>query len=158
MIHTCLHPDRERVLLIGENAYGAFFAVGNLTTDTLLMSARLSTSSGQVVVSHNGKLAAVVDEAAPGWGIGLPAVHVYDLTEYKHLATFDVRYDLPYYPGQACFFPSDQRLAVFSPIIPIGTEWLQTIDLRTMTLEAVVDTPFANVLGGGFGIGPRPAP
>ncbi len=47
--------------------------------------------------------------------------------------------------------------AVFSSITPIGSDWLQVFDLNTMTLEHVVDTPFYDVLGGGFAIGPRPS-
>ncbi len=152
-----LHPDGERVLLLGENSIGSFFVVGNLNTGELLMSARLSTSYGEIAISHDGEMAAVVDEASPGWGIGLPAVHVYDLVEYKHLGTLDVKYDLPYYPGQARFLPGDRRLAVFSSTNPIGSDWLQVIDLNTMTLEHVVDTPFYNALGGGLAIGPRPS-
>jgi hypothetical protein len=152
-----LHPDGERVLLMTENSAGAWFMVGDLNTGELLLAARLSTSEGEIAISNDGTLVAVVDEAAMGWGIGLPAVHMYDLVAYKHLGTLDVHNDLPYYPGQARFLPGDRRLAVFSSTNPIGSDWLQVIDLNTMTVEHVVDTPFYNVLGGGFAIGHRPS-
>jgi hypothetical protein len=151
-----LHPDGKRVLLMTETSGAAWFVIGNVTTGELIMYDRLTTSEGEIAVSRDGTMAAVVDEAALGWGIGLPAVYLYDIVNYQHLKTF--YNELCYLPGQARFLPGDRRLAVFSSTNPIGSDWLQVFDLNTLTREHCVDTPFYNVLGGAFAIGPRPAP
>jgi hypothetical protein len=153
-----LHPDGHRVLIVGVRytAQDAFFVVGDLNTGELLMAARLSTSEGEIAISADGTLAVVVDEASPGWGYGYPAVYLYDLVNYQHLKTFHD--ELYYWPGQGRFLPGDRRVAIFSSSHPVDSDWLQVLDLTTMILEHAVDTPFYDVLGGAFAIGPRPTP
>ena len=156
--YACLHPDGERVLLLGAYTYGTFFVVGDLTTGGLLMAYRQPTAAGTIAISNNGKLAAVAEDPSLGFGQGYPAVHIYDLESYDHRGTVD-RHQLVYVTGQARFLPGDQRLVVYSSLYPEGsTDGLQIIDVNTVTLERVVDPPFDGAMSGGFGIGPRPAP
>ena len=152
-----LHPDGRRVLCSGAvyDVQNAWFVVGDLNTGEQLLSARLSTPSSEIAISEDGTLAVVVDQASPGFGYGWPAVYVYDLVHYQHLATFDSDNGLTYWPGRIQFLPGDRRVAMMPDNDAIVTGWLQTFDLESLTPEFVVDTPWFEPFVGAFTVGPR---
>lgn len=152
---AALHPDGRRVLAVGNRPWlGAWFVVGDLITGEVLFTHELSHEWSELDINQDGTLAAVAVSANWFFGIGSPAVYVFDLTEYRLIKRFGSQ-EIYEIPGQARFLPGRNRVAALADAG--GTGWVQVFDLETLGLPEYIPRPFHNMQVGALAVGPRPA-